>query len=45
MRPYGNICQNISMSIMLRPKAVNAFALDDFRILVGFDTGERKSWM
>ena len=27
---------------MLRPKAVNAFALDDSRILVEFDTGERK---
>ena len=30
------------MSIMLRPKAVNVFALDDSRILVEFDTGERK---
>ena len=27
---------------MLRPKAVNEFALDDSRILVEFDTGERK---
>ena len=30
------------MSIMLRPKAVNVFALDESRILVEFDTGERK---
>ena len=30
------------MSIMLRPKDVNEFALDDSRILVEFDTGERK---
>ena len=30
------------MSTMLRPKAVNVFALDDYRILAEFDTGERK---
>ena len=27
---------------MLRPTAVNVLALDDFRILVEFDTGERR---
>ena len=30
------------MNIMLRPEAVNVLALDDSRIFVEFDTGERK---